>query len=1730
MMMMMTMIVQQRTIFLCVLLMISSLSCEASSPVWSYFSSSSSSSSNDVETKQQQQQDATLSSNNNNNNMLVSPIVNREIEVSVKAKWPSSSQHSVLCEAFVFLNDYAFLDVLTQNGQGRDRLVTFEKATQYAIEITNTVSPDTSPLLKVGLAMRYSAPACELHRSITDNKYKQYTGYLEAFVVVPSSAEGGETIIQTSADIPASTIDLPILTKEERKSLLLPNEYIRKGRVTLKDIGDDVVDDDDDKTCTSSSYGFVILYARLGGHSFPTFYRRLVELEIPFVVRHMGGSDGDESGVAGGDPEEDKDEGKDDPYTMLQGYGVRLDIRNVEYKVFDDVKRNNDDNAGVMINLTSLGVPAASEENEDGSTRQQDPDEISSHFLAGVNLTALSLSDDEMTTVYDLQTQLWKLHERYEIHQGIIPPNWQRRQLSLQAASVIAHSEQPLLTLQHVSQNLPSVASTLVHVTVPEEISTFVPQAERALQHLLKSSGGGLWINGRTMFVERPSFNVFEMIKLLKEEHDALKKMELGLKPFLKTETALKALQQIQQAWIQGDIDQTDGNESNEDAESSEEESASENKGRYRIDLATGDEGSVIYMNDLEKDQSYSRWTTSVQQMFMAMQYGMPPSLRRNLFTIVVVDDPLGDTEQNLGEMLVGQLAQQQYPARLGVVVASKEDIVACTEWVRSGKAAFDQPCPIGKDHWLSLDDPPPLDKLKTIKATARDFHRMYAYMRETFADQSEILIPYELYLGSSMERNPPNNGEFYSVFDLLSTHNELLSGFQMTQLIFPVEEIARALQENEEDSKQSYAKAVRFAVDKGVKPGMSFINGRPLPMDADDADKLQQIFAEEQQLVFGMIMDQRITDTKPRNFYYKLIKGKKKDVFPRLHPLLTTSADGFAEVHHSFGAESLLSPQSMKDVATLNVDAVFLFEAVLELDTPQGLEYALDFLKTVDSFESMLNGSSIVAKYRIIPSTVAGAKTDLCKILSSAGEIGLAKTKEILESIINNPESQMDLHGDQSDSSPCSDLSYLESGLPSANFITANGRVYSMEGEPLSMVDIELLTTINLDPSTFVSKLLQKHADVDRLFDVVARTTSFLMSEKGSKNIRSSPDQQIASLQSSLGVSKNFLRFSWNEQMEEDEGLRIQVTAIVDPVTETAQRLSPLLIMIRDELKLPLTMMLAPRSELDGDSKIPITSYYRFVADPSAYQGLVGSPVAHFSNLPTGHVLTLRMDVPEPWDVQQSYAIQDTDNLRCDLESGCGDNPQNGVDMLNQKHKTKVEYGLEHLLFFGQCYDTKMSPPNGLQLVLSKQKTMQQKHDSGQTIAEVEPDGSVRIEGSEDSGSYSDSHYSDTLVMKTVGYWQLRANPGVWDLQINQNSRAAEIFQMVKGTVKHGMLKVTGTFEDNKKQLAMGDFVGGGQLLLVKRKPGYEKANLFYDDKNADTKGDDVVHVFSLATGHLYERFLKIMILSVTKRTSTKVKFWLFENFLSPTFKASSQAMAKRIGCEIEFVTYKWPEWLRGQSEKQRIIWGYKILFLDVLFPLDVKKIIYVDSDQVVRGDLKELWDMDLQGAPYGYTPMCSSNEATLGFQFWRQGFCKYFVCGSFSVFHTPSIYITFVNLGSFSFCFVLLQGKPTSKASHTTFLPFTSSILKNSERIGLEILFERSIMLLVPIQTALQIWTKIYQIMHSIRSLFFLCHRNGYGANHGVPTKQKQLQKRLIYVITHSIRNLRYPWQSES
>ena len=278
------------------------------------------------------------------------------------------------------------------------------------------------------------------------------------------------------------------------------------------------------------------------------------------------------------------------------------------------------------------------------------------------------------------------------------------------------------------------------------------------------------------------------------------------------------------------------------------------------------------------------------------------------------------------------------------------------------------------------------------------------------------------------------------------------------------------------------------------------------------------------------------------------------------------------------------------------------------------------------------------------------------------------------------------------------------------------------------------------------------------------------------------------------------------------------------------------------------------------------------------------------------------------------------------------------------------------------------------------------------------------------------------TIAMENLGYFQLQARPGVFEVTVASNghdkvfaveptvnanggtgaesvlslsvpvpsasasaeSKSADSTAGAGASAsKTASVGVVGSHSAraSAQSVAVTSFVSEPQQLRLRRQPGQgftriEDVELDWSDASANgvaavpssaalyaswasplmqrTVNNGTIHVFSIASGHLYERFLRIMMLSVFKNTKSKVKFWFIENFLSPQFKEFAPKMAAEYGYEVAFVTYKWPAWLRGQEQKQRLIWGYKILFLDVIFPLDLDKVVFVDADQVVRGDLQ--------------------------------------------------------------------------------------------------------------------------------------------------------------------------------
>nr|CAG8559956.1 1071_t:CDS:10 [Entrophospora candida] len=403
---------------------------------------------------------------------------------------------------------------------------------------------------------------------------------------------------------------------------------------------------------------------------------------------------------------------------------------------------------------------------------------------------------------------------------------------------------------------------------------------------------------------------------------------------------------------------------------------------------------------------------------------------------------------------------------------------------------------------------------------------------------------------------------------------------------------------------------------------------------------------------------------------------------------------------------------------------------------------------------------------------------------------------------------------------------------------------------------------------------------------------------------------------------------------------------------------------------------------------EMPLKRFYRYVLEPKLKFDSTDSlnPSALFNNLPKDLLLTLGMDVIQPWVVTPKVSVYDLDNIR----------------LTNVNVRVDSIFELKNILIEGHARDlTLNTPPSGLQLILKEDiNSSNDKNDSIKTNRII--DG--------------------TIVMENLGYFQLKANPGIWLLGLRENCRSSEVYE-IESVGSEGWY--SRNVEEIGYEITLNSFEGLMIYPRMRRKKGKENENLlnFKDGVNLNNDDDEAnkgiwnrlrntnnktkaeINIFSVASGHLYERFLSIMILSVLRHTKSHVKFWFIENFLSPSFKDFIPHMAKEYNFDYELVTYKWPHWLRAQKEKQRTIWGYKILFLDVLFPLDLDKVIFVDADQIVRTDLKELIDMDLKGAPYGYTPFCDNRPEIDGFRFWKHGYWNEYLRGK--PYHISALYV---------------------------------------------------------------------------------------------------------------------------
>lgn len=1095
---------------------------------------------------------------------------------------------------------------------------------------------------------------------------------------------------------------------------------------------------------------------------------------------------------------------------------------------------------------------------------------------------------------------------------------WEFQDLGLQAAAAIAEiqGDETLQILQYTAHNFPMLARTLLAHKVTDGLRAEVKHNTEAFGRSLNVAppDGALFING--LFFDADTMDLYSLIETLRSEMRVLESLHSN-----------NVRGSLASSLLALDL-------------------TASSKKEFAIDIR---DTAVQWVNDIENDVQYRRWPSSVMDLLRPTFPGMLRNIRKNVFNLVLVVDALQPTARSVIK-LSESFVIHQAPIRLGLVFDARDanednlaDYVAIT-------CAYNY-----------------VSQKKDARAALSFLTDIYAAVGETKVVTKKDIV------------------------------KQLTKEF--TSLSF-----AKAEEFLEEDSTYDYGRelAAEFIQrlgfgDKGQPQAL--LNGVPMPSNVVTAD------SDFEEAIFTEIM------THTSNLQKAVYKGELTDndvaidylmnqphVMPRLNQRILSQEDvkyldinGVA--YKNLGNVGVLNRLSNRDMTATLMDNLKYFGGkksteligraslqfltiwvFADLETDQGrdlLTHALDYVQSGESVR--------VAFIPNTESSSASSRRNLNRLVWAAMQSlpPTQATEQVLK-WLKKPKEKIEIPTQLEDILGSTELhlkmlrvySQRVLGLnKSQRLVIGNGRLYGplSSDESFDSADFALLARFSsLQYSDKVRQVLKESAqDVNEEFN----------------------SDTLLKLYASLLPRQTKTRFKLPTDLKTDHSVvklppkqeklpHFDVAAVLDPASRAAQKLTPILILLRQVLNCQLNLYLIP---VPQHSDMPVKNFYRYVVEPEvqfeANGGRSDGPLAKFSGLPANPLLTQQLQVPENWLVEAVRAVYDLDNIKL-------------TDIGGPVHS---EFDLEYLLLEGHCFDAASgAPPRGLQLVL---------------------------------GTQSQPTLVDTIVMANLGYFQLKANPGAWSLRLREG-KSADIYAIshIEGTNTHH------SAGSSEVQVLITSLRSHVVKLRVSKKPGMQQAELLSDDNEqaaqsgmwnsiassfgggsanqaASDEDTETINIFSVASGHLYERLLRIMMVSLLKHTKSPVKFWFLKNYLSPQFTDFLPHMASEYNFQYELVQYKWPRWLHQQTEKQRTIWGYKILFLDVLFPLNVRKIIFVDADAIVRTDIKELYDMDLGGAPYAYTPFCDSRKEMEGFRFWKQGYWRSHLMGR--RYHISALYV---------------------------------------------------------------------------------------------------------------------------
>ncbi|KAL9451492.1 hypothetical protein AB3S75_013121 [Citrus x aurantiifolia] len=1279
---------------------------------------------------------------------------------------------------------------------------------------------------------------------------------------------------------------------------------------------------------SSISSRTAILYGALGSDCFKEFHINLVQAakegKVMYVVRPVLPS-GCEANVGNCGAVGAKDS------LNLGGYGVELALKNMEYKAIDD-------------SMIKEGVTLEDPRTEDLS--QEVRGFVFSKLLERKpNLTSeiMSFRDYLLSSTTSETLEVWELKD-----------------LGHQTAQRIVHASDPLQSMQEISQNFPSVVSSLSLMKLNDSIKDEIV----ANQRYMPPGKSLMALNGALINIE--DIDLYLLIDLVHQElslADQFSKLKI---PRTITQKLLSTVPP---------------------AESS----------MFRVDFRST---HVQYLNNLEEDAMYKRWRSNINEILMPVFPGQLRYIRKNLFHAVYVLDPATVCGLEVIDMIMS-LYENHFPLRFGVILYSSKFIKSIE--INGGELhspVAEDDSPVNEDissliirlflfikeshgtqtafQFLSNVNRLRMESADSADDDALEIHHVEGAFVETILPKAKT-PPQDMLLKLEKEKTFMDQSQESSMFVFKLGLTKLKCCLLMNGLVSESSEEALLNAMNDELQRiqeQVYYGNINSYTDVLEKVLSESGINRYNPQIITDAKVKPKFISLASSFLGG--------ETELKDINYLHSPETVDDVKPVTHLLAVdvTSKKGMKLLHEgirfliggSKGARLGVLFSASREADLPSIIFVKAFE--ITASTYSHKKKVLEFLDQLCSFYER---TYLLASSATADSTQAFIDK-VCEFAEANGlsskvyraslpEYSKGKVRKQLNKVVQFLHRQLG----------------VESG---ANAVITNGRVtFPIDESTFLSHDLSLLESVefkhrikhiweiieevnwqetypDIDPDMLTSKFV---SDI-----ILFVTSSMAMRDRSSESARF----EILSAEYSAVVFNS-------------ENSTIHIDAVIDPLSPTGQKLSSLLRVLQRYAQPSMRIVLNPMSSLVD---IPLKNYYRYVVptmdDFSNTDYSISGPKAFFANMPLSKTLTMNLDVPEPWLVEPVIAVHDLDNIL--------------LEKLGDTRTLQAVFELEALVLTGHCSEKDHEPPRGLQLIL---------------------------------GTKSTPHLVDTLVMANLGYWQMKVSPGVWYLQLAPG-RSSELY----------VLKEDGNVNEDRslsKRITINDLRGKVVHMEVVKKKGKENEKLLVssdEDSHSQAEGHwnsnflkwasgfiggseqskkekaavdhgkverhgKTINIFSIASGHLYERFLKIMILSVLKNTCRPVKFWFIKNYLSPQFKDVIPHMAQEYGFEYELITYKWPTWLHKQKEKQRIIWAYKILFLDVIFPLSLEKVIFVDADQVVRADMGELYDMDIKGRPLAYTPFCDNNKDMDGYRFWRQGFWKDHLRGR--PYHISALYV---------------------------------------------------------------------------------------------------------------------------